>query len=421
MKQGTLVIRITILTMFLAIAAYLGVSAWRSFNDPFSTLVTYSHTVDDAAEVTGYLVRQEEVIPGGALSIMDLRPANGEKVAAGSTVAYLYRDEAALERRRQLRTLELEREQLLYSLQSSAVGWDNARLDESIVDSILALKSSAAYGDLTGLEDQALSLKSLILRREHTSGGAAEIQAAVTALDGQIAALRAASDLDTLPISVEHSGVFAAGADGYETLLTPAALEDLSPSGYRALTEQKPTAPTGAVGRLVTGSRWYFAATMPAETADRLVEGWAVWVRFSRDWSGEVAMTVEHISDPEEGQCAVVLSSNRSLADTILLRRQTVEIIFDSVTGIRVPKKAVRSVSVDVVDPETKEVTGQRQATGVFVLVGAQAEFKETRILADDGDYYLLQSVDEGVRSALRAGDVVIVAAVDLYDGKVIQ
>ncbi len=421
MKQGTLITRITILIMFLAMVVYLGASAWRSFNDPFSTLVTYAYTLDDSAEATGYLVRQEEAIPGGGSAIVDVRPGEGEKVAAGETVAYLYRDESALERKRQLRSLELEREQLLYSLQRSAAGWDSARLDESIVESMLSLKSAAAYGDLTGLEDQALSLKSLVIRREYNSGGAADIQAAVAAIDGQIDALQAAAGLDTTPVSVSKSGTFSAVADGYETILTPAALAGLTPTTYQQLTAQKPAAPDGAVGKLVTGSRWYFATTLDAATADRLIEGWSVKVRFSRDWSGEVAMKVERVSDPENGRCAVVLSTDRNLSDTTLLRKQTVDIIFDSVTGVRVPKKAVRSVALDVKDPETKEVTGQRQATGVFVLVGAQAEFKETAIVADDGDYYLLKPVDPEARTALRAGDEVIVAAVDLYDGKVVQ
>lgn len=129
-------------------------------------MATYAYTVDDAVEATGLLVRQEEVILSGqAAAIVDVIPDQGEKVNAGGTVAYLYRDEAALERKRELRTLELEREQLIYSLQRGDTGWDNARLDQSIVDAMVGLKTSAAYGDLTGLEDQVLSFKSLVIRR----------------------------------------------------------------------------------------------------------------------------------------------------------------------------------------------------------------------------------------------------------------
>lgn len=421
MKQGTFITKLVILVMFVAVVCYIAASAWRTFNDPFSTVVSYAYTVDDSAEATGYLVRQEEVVTGQS-TIVDVLPAEGEKVAAGETVAYLYRDESALERKKQIRALELELEQLQYSMQKDSTGMDSARLDQSIIDAMISLKSAAAYGDLTGLEDQALTLKSLIIRREYTvSGGGEGISALIGSATAQIEALRTASGLDTTPIAVSRSGTFSSVADGYETLLTPAALEGLTPTAYSQLTAQKPTAPAGAVGKLITGSRWYFAAVLPQATAERLIEGRSVTVRFSRDWSGDVSMRVDSVSQPENGRCAVVLSSDRHLSDTTLLRRQTVDIIFDSVTGVRVPKKALRSVAVDEVDPETKEVTGTRQVTGVFTLTGIQAEFKGVTVVADDGDYYLVKPADPEARTALRAGDEIIVAAVDLYDGKVVQ
>ena len=61
----------------------------------------------------------------------------------------------------------------------------------------------------------------------------------------------------------------------------------------------------------------------------------------------------------------------------------------------------------------------------VYVLTAARAERKEIEILADDGDYYLVQAAlpdvptDNQLKTALRAGDQVIVSAEELYDGKV--
>ena len=136
-------------------------------------------------------------------------------------------------------------------------------------------------------------------------------------------------------------------------------------------------------------------------------------------------MTVERVGAAEDGSCLVILSSSRALAETSLLRRQTVELIFDSVTGIRVPKLAVREGLRTTEDPETgEEIT--TQVTVVFVLTGAQAEEKEVEILADDGDYYLVQAVlpeiptDSQIRSAFRAGDQVLISSEELYNGKVI-
>lgn len=175
------------------------------------------------------------------------------------------------------------------------------------------------------------------------------------------------------------------------------------------------------MGKLVTDATWYFVCAMGEEEAGRLIEGRTVTVRFSRDWSGEVDMKVERVGEtPENGRVAVVLSSDRYLSETTLLRKQTVELVFDSQTGIRVPTQSVRVEERTVTDPETEEEK-QELVTGVYVLVGQQAEFKPVTILAQLEDFALVKSADSSDgKKALRAGDEVILSSVELFDGKVI-
>ena len=424
MKQGTVITRIMIVLMFFMVCAYLLFSVLRSLDDRTYTVTTYAHTVDDAVEATGLLIRAETVVTGQTAAIVDVLPDQGEKVRAGAAVAYLYQDESALDRRRQLRTLMLEEEQLKYALQGQD-GSDTSHLDQSIVDAMVGLRTAAAYGDLTSLEEQSLSFKSLVIRHGYTSdAGVDELSAAITALDGQIQALQSASALDTTTVYAPCSGTFSAMADGYESTLYPDMLETLTATGLKQLMTQDPAAPTGAVGKLITSSKWYLATTVSPEVAERLVAGRSVRVRFSRDWSGEVSMKIERLDQAQDNACLVILSSTRNLADTSMLRKQTVDIVFNSLSGIRVPKKAVRTENREVTDPETGETT-TKQVIGVYVLTAAQAEFKAVEILADDGDYYLVQAVlpdvptDNQLKTAFRAGDQVIVSSDELYDGKV--
>lgn len=424
MKQGTVITRIMIVLMFFMVCAYLLFSVLRSLDDRTYTVTTYAHTVDDAVEATGLLIRAETVVTGQTAAIVDVLPDQGEKVRAGAAVAYLYQDESALDRRRELRTLTLEQEQLKYALQGQD-GTDASRLDQSIVDAMVGLRTSAAYGDLTSLEEQSLSFKSLVIRHGYASdAGVDELSAAITALDAQIQALQSASALDTTTVYAPCSGTFSAMADGYESTLYPDMLETLTAASLKQLMAQDPTAPAGAVGKLITNSKWYLATTVSPEVAERLVVGRSVTVRFSRDWSGEVSMKIERVDEAADGACLVILSSTRNLADTSMLRKQTVDIVFNSLDGIRVPKKAVRTENREVTDPETGKTT-TKQVIGVYVLTAAQAEFKAVEILADDGDYYLVQAVlpdvptDNQLKTAFRAGDQVIVSSDELYDGKV--
>lgn len=423
MKQGTMINRIVMLSLLAAVVIYLVASVWTSLDSPFSTVLSYSYTVDEVLEATGFLVREEAVITGQS-SIVDLVPSEGERVSRGGAVAYLYQSAAGLERKQAIRALELEREQLTYSLQQEDLGRDMAQLGSGVISSIVSLRASVASGDLTQLEEETRSLKSFVYKRDYTYGGGgdgASIGAAIQSLDAQIQQLKSQASQDTTRISADRSGIFSGLVDGYETLLTPTEMDGYTPSVLDALAQQKPIAASGAIGKLITDSRWYFICPVTEAEAGLLAEGQSYTVRFSRDWSGQLPMTVERIGPPENGRIAIIFSTDRQLSDTTLLRRQTVEVLFDSTSGIRVPNSAIRVASQTVTDPETGEET-TAQVTCVFALVGVQAELKPVTVLEQREDFCLVQPA-EGTdpRSALRPGDEIIVAAADLHDGKVVR
>ena len=417
MKQGTIFTRIAMLIILLALVGYLAITAWRGLTDPFSTTLAYSYTEDDGAEVEGILVREEQVLPGQT-GIVDLRVDEGERVGVGQAVAYLYQSEEAVARQQTIRALTLEAEQLRAAMTLTDTG-DAARLDETIIRQTVELRSAAAQKDFTALEDQVLDLKSTVLQRAYTYGqeGTGALQTRLTELRGEIDALRSQAERDTRAVTAPASGTFSALVDGYEGVVTPDSLADLTPDSLAQLLDQKMTEDSAALGKLITDPTWYFAALVPAETAQRLLPGHQVTLRFSRDFSGDLSATVESVGEGE-GQVVVILSSQDGLARTTLLRRQTVELIFDSRTGLRVPKQAVHLTEETVTDPDTGEEE-TRTVYGVYAVVGARAEFKPVEILEDSGEFYLVTPVASD-KTALRAGDEIVISARDLYDGKVV-
>ena len=246
MKQGTLINRIVMLLLLAAVLVYLGVSAWRSFRDPYTLVLSYAYTVDDSLEATGFLVREERVLasPGG---IVDLLPEEGEKVSRGETVALLYQNDSGLARKEELQSLTMEKEQLQYALERTQSGGDSSQLSQQVIDAIVALRSSVSTGDLTQLEDETLLLKSLVYKRDFTFNGgeedgdaAAAIQSSIDAVDAQIAALSAQAAQDTSRLTASQAGVFSGQTDGYESLLTPALLETITPGQLSQLDRQRP-------------------------------------------------------------------------------------------------------------------------------------------------------------------------------------
>jgi len=421
MKQGTVVTKIVMFLLFAVVLIYLGGAIWRSLSKPYNTVLAYRYTMDDSVEATGWLVRDETVLAGGD-GILDVLLDEGEKAAAGETVAVFYRDQAALERKQQLSELELKLEQLNYYASETDQVQESVKLDDEIVDAIAGLKYSVVTEDFTRVSNEALSLKNLVFRREYSYSSDVEdgVQALITETSQEIQTLKAAAALDTTDLKTSLSGIFSAQVDGYESLLTPGSLTGLSPSSLRTLTGQAPGS-TAGVGKIITSSKWYLAAIISQEDAERLSRQSAVSVSFSRAFPGEVSMQVESVSGAENGEAAVVLSSTRQLSQTTLLRCQTVNIIFNHYTGIRVPKKALRVITETVTDKETGSET-ERQTTGVYTLTGVTTDWKPADVVVEGDDYYLLRApTDTDAKRILREGDEVIIASHELYDGKVVQ
>lgn len=431
MKQGTLLNKVVMTLFFAAIILYMGGAAWRGLRDPYPTVQAYTYVVEDTMEATGYLVRQEQVIHGwtiqaeGTEATVRLLPSEGEKIAAGTTVALLYSDGAAMERSQRLETLEAEAAQLREAITAGENG-QGEQIGRKVTSSMVALRRAVEAGDFTRLESQVGTFKSAVYQQAQRYGNGDDLAAALTAAQNEINTLRALTPQEGVRVTVPQSGIFSGQVDGYEMVLVPEITEGVTPSLLDSLESRAVEEDSSALGKLITNSQWYFIFSLGEEQAKRLTVGRAVPVRFSRDWSGTVDMTVERISLPENGRVAVILSTRKFLSETTLLRRQTVELIFDSQMGIRVPLGAVRVEEQTETDKESGE-TRTVQVTGVYVQVGAFAEFKPVTVLAQGEDYYMVRPLlPENAdtvqqKLALRAGDSVIIASEEIWDGKVIE
>lgn len=424
MKQGTLLNKIVMALFLVAILAYFAGAAWKGLRDPYPTVQAYAYAVDDTLEATGYLVRQEQVLSGTG-GIVRLLPSEGEKVAVGATVALLYADEEALERSQRLETLEAEAAQLSSAI-TAAGETGQGESGQRVIESMVELRSAVEEGDFTRLESQVSAFKSAVYQQAQRYGDAGDLAAALARAQAEMADLRSQTAQSTGRITVTESGIFSGQVDGYEYVLTPDALERMTPSDIDALEGQALPVADDQLCKLITDATWRFICSLGEAEAKRLAEGGTVTVRFSRDWSGDVDMTVERIGTPENGRVAVLLSSHRFLSDTTLLRRQTVELVFNSRTGIRVPTEAVRVETGRQTDPETGEEK-EVSITCVYVEVGVVAERKPVAVLAQGEDYYIVEPLIEQdareaeAKKALRAGDQVVIAGEKIWDGMILE
>lgn len=420
MKESTLATKVMIGILCGGVLLYFALYFLLGFKDEIATTVAYAYTVDVGAEAEAVIAREETVLSSSG-TYVDLVYSEGEKVSAGSAVALIYSDPSALNTRQEIRTLEAEIQQLEYALTYGTQSVDSGKLDQLVIGSIVSLRSLCASGDLSTLEDSSLNLRTMVFQRDYAygdTGAADQLEQLIAQKESQLNTLQRSLSQVSQTVRTPVSGVFSGEADGYESLITPDMLSGLTVSQLSDLLERSVSQPTDAVGKVITDSTWYLAALLDGSNDLALTEGRTYTASFSNDYYGTVEMTLERIETSGD-QTMAIFSSRTNLSETTLLRVQTVDIVVENLTGIRIPRKALRV--------ETQTVTGEDGKTteintyGVYTVVGTQAEWQSVNVLYTGDTFYLVEPANQSASSRLRAGDTVILSSSGMYDGKVVR
>ena len=359
MKQGRPLITFVIALFAGALVLYFLISLWKTFQDPFTTTYTYSYTLNDSIQTEGLIIRDEQVLSGSG-GIVDVTRGEGEKVGVNQTVALIYRDDQARQSQEQQEALRLEITQLQYALGQGEDVSSAAKLNDDILNAMVSLRTASAQQDFSDLEDQVLEVKGKVLRREYTYSDELSAESLTTRLqelETQYQTLRNQSYSAITQVTAPTSGTFSTLVDGYEGLINSESAGNLTPQALQDLLNQDPSGDSAAVGKLISSDKWYFAAVVTQEEGERLEQAGTLTLRFAGDFTQDISMTVEKVNQDGQGQAVVLLSSDRYLEQTTLLRRETAELIFNSRTGLRVPKSALRMVTTTSTDEETGEET----------------------------------------------------------------
>lgn len=402
MKQGKSYFTVILWILLAAIAVYFGYNVVSSLYAPLMTATVTPYEAGAGYYASGFVVREEELLYSQYGTTV-LNCAEGAHVAANDTVATGYRSEDAKTRQTRIDELSGQIEQLQYAWSAVSSVYDQAALDADIAGDLAQLSRYLALRDMNSVSDLSPELKGLILRRTGSDSDSGSLQARISTLQAELETLEAQSAGDTSAILAGKAGTFSAAVDGYESVLTPERLMEMTVAEFESVQPDETDA--NAIGRLVTSATWYYACVVPASELSGVEEGDRATLTFARDYYQPVTMRVARLGGNEAGSRLLVLSSDRALQNVTLLRQQSAEIVFTSYSGLRVPKSAVRVEN------------GQ---TGVYILEGTLAKWKPITILHDTGESYVV-TLDTSSTNNLWPGDELIINAKNLYDGKVVN
>ena len=418
MKNSSFGTKCLLLAVTLGVLAYFGIQGLQYLGDPLTTTLAYNYQVEEGMDLSGYVVRREQVLADEASGLLRLQRSEGEKVGAGGTVALVYADQASLDRQREIDELSGRIEQLQFAQEASLGSEVSLKLDAQIMRSLLDYRAELAAGRLDNAEEHETELKSLVLKRDYTYSDTEDLSGQIAELQSQLKELKAQAASSVRAVKAPVSGVYSAVVDGYETVLTPGLLADMTPSQLNAV--QTDETLTSQTGKLILGDSWYYAVTMSADQAKALRDsGGTMTLRFAKGVEQDQTVTLYAVGPEEQGRVVVTFRGEYNMAQVTLLRRQSAQLIWRTVAGIRVPNEALRAANTKV-DQEGNRTTVE--SLGVYCVVGMEARFKPVEVLYSGDGFVLVRSTAASDQESLRLrpGDEIIISAKDLYDGKVV-
>lgn len=388
---------------------YLASQLWSLAASSLRTEQVLDDTIYDFVRADGLVFRSEEVIPAVSGGVTVYNCSDGEEVAKGQEVAAVYRDKTVSMVNNQIDRMNqelasLQKAQTVKATRYSAVTNLSAQINEQagkIVD-------TTAGGVVEGIETSREQLVSLLNRKRIALGEEDTFSQRIAQLKSEIAYLEKTKKKEQgQSIPAPAAGYFCKEVDGYETVLTAAALEDLSYESFGQLMVTEPQQVGAASGKIVTTHLWYVGVDLENAQAQKFETGDNVRLDFKFANGQTVAAKVVRIIPDGKRQNSVILFECKDVSDRLLkVRSQSVDIIFTTYSGLRVSSSALYH---------------EQNIPGVYVLDKTTVRFKPVEIIKDNGNFLLCEP-REGTDDAhtLNRLDLVILESggIELRDGR---
>ena len=402
------------------------VNANMKNSNELETEIAVKYDYSESISANAVIVREETLINNSVANGVEYYMVNdGDKVAVGTVVAKIFADENDALYHNKVQEID----EKIAVLQSLNTPYDNVSTD-SAVDSqiylnINSLLKAVNTGNFKDRDNAAKSLVYSINQRQRIIGTVTDFNTEIQALQQEKAEYTSGGGY-IAEIRAPKSGYFVAEVDGYENVFDYDHVSELTVSDLTRSYVPENVSQSSA-GKIVSGLDWYIVCKLSADDALSLSHSESYpSIIFSSASDEPVPVDLVALNQAsKKGEAVAVFSCNYMNSSLSCLRNEPVQIVINSVEGVRISKAALHDDYVDVVDAEG-EPTGERaRVQGVYILHGSELLFREVSVVYAGSDFVI---VDINPASAiLKSGetiiinDEVVIKGDDLYDGKIIK
>ncbi len=386
-KQG---VKIGTLILIVFLLIYLPSLLFIIYGNGIETDILKLGKIEEIQNIDGVFIRNEELIlsPETGDCVMDA--LDGEKVPAFFRIASVVKN-VPVSTYEELKTkeLEIERAQSAQKQNMTAFSSDIKKLDSEVIEEVKNLAQQSIRGSLVDSYDSLSSIDKIVYRKSDIFGDSSKSAAYINKLKSEKALIQSRLNNNIKEIRTQTSGLVSYAIDGYETLLTPEVIRNITPKELEKITTRETNrdfnvidAKKGKpVAKLVKDLESQLVTAVSDKDSKRLKLDKTVKLRIN-DTGLNIDAKIVYSSDIIDGKRIIALKFDTGLNETVGLRRVNADIILSSSDGLKVPYSSLRNVDL-------------KNKTATLTLVkGHTATLKKVRIIGTNEDAVIIDNLE---------------------------
>lgn len=400
--------------LLLVFAVVLAFSIfYHLFFTNYETENAIYYEVSDVSSFQGVYVRSESIKTYSGTGAVRYCVNDGAKLGVGSVIAEVYSSPEQIDLRRRIAEKEDEIA-MLEKIENPGTS-ENAQpanLASLIDEQYKAMIRLRERQDYSAMSSAKQDMTVLMSTYEKVTDSGIDFNDRIVALEDEVARLNAQLSAPEETITTPESAYFVSFVDGYEDILSPENLSGMTPDLISTVSDDGTVSEESIggqiIGKLIKNYAWYIVGVFDNRKM-RLSEGDTATVRLESVPQNLSVKVVSLYSTGDIGKTQGVFRCDELTHDTVQHRTERVQIIRETVEGIRVPSSAIRfkTLTEEQTDEEGNVTTTTTDYKGVYVLVGETPEFRKIDVVYED-DNYCLSRMDAGSGYIALYDDIIV-------------
>lgn len=377
------------------------------FSDGITYEVIRHGEMEKSYSFSAMVIRNETVILSQKSGVLESHVDNGEMIRKNKHIASIYESKIDENTKRTIERINARIDEITKIKDQFSASEIGAYQLDGVMDSKMRdLSDAMEKGDMKEVTALANELNLLNDRKNALQKGADYTEDTLKALLAEKAEAEKELGSSKQDLFSPAAGIYTTDVDGFERLLTPNAIGEMTPYEFDAIKKMnekdraKPKA--NEVCKIIEGTEWSVAFVATEKELSKLKEGSKVYIR-AKNHEEDSEARISYISTPVNGNYLVIATSDKDCTWAMKERFVEIDLIRSKHTGLKVPIAALR-----VKDGKT----------GVFAVVDGIVYFKEVNVLYKDSVYAIVEEDNTSHGGLLLYDEVVVSSRRELKEGE---